>query len=40
MVFLGMQRSPRTEEDEKNDPIKFREKTMTDARMRQAYNQK
>lgn len=40
MVFLGMQRAPKTKEEIANDPIKFREKTMVEARIRQSENQK
>jgi hypothetical protein len=32
MVFLGMQRAPKTKEEIENDPIKIREKTMAKAR--------
>lgn len=39
MVFLGMQRAPKTKEELENDPIKLREKTMERARLRQAENQ-
>jgi len=38
MVFLGMQRAPKTKEELENDPIKLREKTMERARLRQAEN--
>lgn len=35
MVFLGMQRAPKTEEELKNDPLENREKTKDIARERQ-----
>jgi len=40
MIFLGMQRAPKSSEDKKNDPLLFREQTMQEARLRQADNQK
>lgn len=39
MVFLGMQRAPKTKEEIENDPMKLREKTMAKARQRQTENQ-
>jgi hypothetical protein len=38
MVFLGMQRAPKTEEEKNNDPLEAREQTKNLARERQLYN--